>query len=1179
MDISNFNKYIKYKQKYMEMKKKIELFKTSNQTTFSGLNRDNNMNGGIGSFYLHDNYDYDEKKKNLIHHMILHNKYNNNFEESIDKVLNVHYKALEHYMDFENEKLNIDFIEDMRYNIFDDTIKIHEKDENYDIFTIKDDQFLHLDNLNYYISSSINKKTGGGDIYFLKRKNSKIDLPENLVMKIIELPKIDVHDNTYYNYGQLEFAIYGDYKDKISDSKIYYVDNETFLERNSSDKTVEEIYPYKLWCGKGKDYRGALYKKSDNFFNDIIIYTIAKFIEKGTGQNLNFIKYINVFCTKMISGTKESHVGVILMDKVDSSLEVFLEKSLNFGISSVLYNNEKNKKKAYALYNEFILHILKFVRPTLDLLKYHTFFNHTDMKVENIFFKETEIKSSELENIVNSSNKKKLYSIVTHQAKTDSDDNISVIDTFDFKNVTDTLSAFVKQGDNKEFDEFLKKFENLTNDKQMIESFNKTNNTEVFSLNFEDYIYNLKSLKEITSKLIENSLSVDKYTKQFFEFLGYKVDNLRLLLKIQEVYLKIIGDVNNNIGHLRQMIENIKNEKKVEISKIMVETNSQKMTLQTYVDEFENLINKLKIDNIKLPLEVKNLYIDGFFSNSGIPDYENTLKIILKQISELLKKYNSEYDLFGRIKKKYYDEITKNEFHENISWRYLFEKTYGFSYPENLNELLSNDINYVVKFVNNEEHRVILVKNEPTYKISIEDFNTKIKLIYSKYCEYVNIKKSLNYLDDLFIERDKLENEYKKIIKELEQIKKLPETFETGYDKCLAEIPTEITIFEEYINKRKNLGDFKNFSEKMNNMINNKKTFFLPVIKFLFIDNNNKQDLYVIRFNRTLEQTGLSSPTFTKLNCFIADFDKSSMTFRGTRFYNDWKKSHVSTLSSLQEFMARSYSGVNKKFTKIDNEQYYIPTMFNYLGKPTEAYYMRYIFEPYVMIWDLQSLIFSFICNSCTDIPADNYDNHIKNIIGKNFSFIIGLIKPPFYYGGDYSLMLKPIREQYSNYHIDHNQYSFRHTYDFFDKNLINENIDNFKIKVDTIVLTSNKKKLALSLFFNPQQTIKNYNFNKVTQKISLHVVGCNDTLNTYNEFIKKNKDIEIDIDAIIPKTLVILYDGRSASSFSIGNYPVCLTNRYSGNNYLYEWDWAYSDDMINLINTYTTYVKNSKKK
>jgi hypothetical protein len=297
-------------------------------------------------------------------------------------------KYLDDLMELKNEVINIDFLNNFNRTIYVDyDPNLIVQDSNYEI--IRDgDMYKFKKEQNYIITKKLDIETGGGEIFFLKKKDSvNYDLPEELVLKVMGI----AYPHNIKDYLSLEIT-------KIidgSDHESGYLDiqnNFTLLGRNKYEtqkynKNINYNPSSKLYGTNNisrEDLKTEIYEKNDDslylsckndaFVTEIINNLLLSKILKSDGK---FVKYHSYFITQVNGVYKQC----ILMDKMDGSIDWIFDNIF----SKAFKEKDENKENVYT---EFIDTIFTQIFPVLLKLKKKDYlFTHTDMKIENIFYR------------------------------------------------------------------------------------------------------------------------------------------------------------------------------------------------------------------------------------------------------------------------------------------------------------------------------------------------------------------------------------------------------------------------------------------------------------------------------------------------------------------------------------------------------------------------------------------------------------------------------------------------------------------------------------------------------------------------------------------------------------------------------------------------------------------------
>lgn len=287
---------------------------------------------------------------------------------------NVYYDDLSNLFNYENFEINMNFTNNFYKHIYYDikdkyAIDLRNKEGKW----IKDSAIISYDITNYYINPTHENTT----IVFLKRKTEPIekvikifnnipcnidDIREYLSLEITHISsksRNSVDQKNYMHYDKLSELVLG--ADKVSNTfnifnfnhKKYYI-----------PEVSEDNSHLNLSC------------RNADPINEYIINLIIGFINKNAGDKdkIRYVHYDNLFVTNVY--TKKHPTGqlcwCLLMDKVDGSLDSLILK----------------KYIAKPIPNEIILDYLTQAETMLKPLKTADYlFTHTDMKLENLFYK------------------------------------------------------------------------------------------------------------------------------------------------------------------------------------------------------------------------------------------------------------------------------------------------------------------------------------------------------------------------------------------------------------------------------------------------------------------------------------------------------------------------------------------------------------------------------------------------------------------------------------------------------------------------------------------------------------------------------------------------------------------------------------------------------------------------
>jgi hypothetical protein len=276
------------------------------------------------------------------------------------------------YYECKSQRINIDFINDFHRFVYTDT------DKKFVIHKIQDDKknphdtainsmYKFTDNIDFEIEGVINAGGTGGKIFFIKNRTSN----KTYVLKSY---KLGHSIEQIQDYLSLEFVRIS--KDGggsiIGQNNYIHISKDAYDEYDKSDKTAANVFetntqgtftisddPTKLLIGC----------PNGDFYNDIIINLILRKIYSHHKPNLStdeypFVLYHNFY----ISYIDNELSGFVLMDKMDGN-------AMNYISNNSLIVN---------------VHILfEQIKEFLCITKHSKYeFTHTDLKLENIFYKE-----------------------------------------------------------------------------------------------------------------------------------------------------------------------------------------------------------------------------------------------------------------------------------------------------------------------------------------------------------------------------------------------------------------------------------------------------------------------------------------------------------------------------------------------------------------------------------------------------------------------------------------------------------------------------------------------------------------------------------------------------------------------------------------------------------------------
>jgi hypothetical protein len=355
-------------------KKKL-VVRTKQNSLKNGLTA---LTGGMGgkASYWNENPIFEEINTENENRLILNNHFN-----SRNTQYNKYEQMLQNFLQYDKEKYMIDmeFTNNFYRNIY------YDIDKKYEInLSGATPSWSHPENSRY----KIDKVLGGlahnnTTILFL----SNIQSPEDKkVIKIFNMNDINV--NEIIDYLSVEVTkigggsqLFGQY------NYITFPDKDSFdmLNFNMKNYTSAEI--------STPDTHAYLSCRNidpiNDFINNLIIKYVANMPENK--DKINVIDYNNLFVTNVITKDGVSNFRYcLIMDKVDGSLDQFFIKLVQENQQQYPYAspyNETNTKDIVRNSDRLYDYILQ-TEGMLSILKQPDYlFTHTDMKLENLFYK------------------------------------------------------------------------------------------------------------------------------------------------------------------------------------------------------------------------------------------------------------------------------------------------------------------------------------------------------------------------------------------------------------------------------------------------------------------------------------------------------------------------------------------------------------------------------------------------------------------------------------------------------------------------------------------------------------------------------------------------------------------------------------------------------------------------
>jgi len=358
MEKINKQKYLKYKQKYLNLK---EL---------------KNIKGGMGYYtkYWNEHPDFITINNSNESNLILNSTYNSvsqysKYKPDLDMLLQ---------MNQESGVINLDFLTNFFRKIYYDVPKPGNASKYAIRITLdpvngkKKAEWITPDQNKYSIERTIVQPHQNTTILFLRNKT---DSSDEKVLKIFN--KIPSSFNTIKDYLSLEiihitnnismFDLAQNNYFKIKPEDFKYINFN--MQTNLISTQEEELI---LLASPNND-------AINDYINNLILQQI------NTKSAFNFVKYDNLFVTQIESEGIKTPCYCILMEKLDGSISEYF-KTDNF---ITTYGDPKDDKPEKLVERkEIVTKILTDSERILKRLKTPEYlFTHTDMKIENLFYK------------------------------------------------------------------------------------------------------------------------------------------------------------------------------------------------------------------------------------------------------------------------------------------------------------------------------------------------------------------------------------------------------------------------------------------------------------------------------------------------------------------------------------------------------------------------------------------------------------------------------------------------------------------------------------------------------------------------------------------------------------------------------------------------------------------------
>ena len=360
------------------------------------------LTGGMGSSeakYWKENPYFKEINKENERRLILSKSYN-----SENSQYEQYRQMLKNFLSYDSEKymINMDFTNMFYRNIF------YDVDGNYNIDLTKQDkpEWSTPDNSRY----KIDKVLGGlahqnTTILFLSNKQ----IPEDKkAIKIFNL--YDVNINKINDYLSVEITKIGGKNRTMFGQKnyIYYPDLDNFNKLNFNDKLYysDEISGLKTQFVDIKskmeilesDIKVYLSCRNIDPVNDFINNLIIKHVADQNPDKIRVIDYNNLFVTKVKTPKSESYKYCLIMDRVDGSLDQYFIDLVNKNLETKYEAPFSSAEPELIKHSDRLYNYLLQTENMLRILKHPDYlFTHTDMKLENLFYKLNKDKDGNLD--------------------------------------------------------------------------------------------------------------------------------------------------------------------------------------------------------------------------------------------------------------------------------------------------------------------------------------------------------------------------------------------------------------------------------------------------------------------------------------------------------------------------------------------------------------------------------------------------------------------------------------------------------------------------------------------------------------------------------------------------------------------------------------------------------------
>lgn len=383
-------KYLKYKKKYISLQQQIKI----------------NQKGGDANLYIDlQNKEFIGKNNEQCQYIIFHKNVlqvepinGESYFETIRKTFAKRIiEKMGRFMTYYHGKLNLDFMNDIFYDIFYDLQNIFEINTRSGISRFKNDK-----DMLYKFDAKTITSGASANVYFLNKKNldelkltglekGRFErLPDRLALKYFKndkpnINKIPVYTSLWINSVDSEddgpsTQATKEFKEQISQQHTWF---RTKKEHNIFNLNGEyndvKLYPksYNTPNYYGLSTSSNIYKShimastsTTEFINDVRINCIIHYLLQccKTPYKDNYLSYVNFFITNY-----------------NDNPSYFIVMETQYGALDNIASLTKGASTDFMSYlcDEMINQII----PTLTILKGpRTLFTHTDMKMENIFY-------------------------------------------------------------------------------------------------------------------------------------------------------------------------------------------------------------------------------------------------------------------------------------------------------------------------------------------------------------------------------------------------------------------------------------------------------------------------------------------------------------------------------------------------------------------------------------------------------------------------------------------------------------------------------------------------------------------------------------------------------------------------------------------------------------------------